>query len=106
MGTRKKKLYLKERIFFVLVTEKSIEEAKQGQKIDPDLVESIMKPSGLVTLVKKVLQKSLFKIHQFRPKITKIRAYTLQMSGKITDSANVASNSNPCPPPLRNIWPH
>ena len=44
----KKKLSLRKRHLFVTSIEKYVEDVKQGQKIDPDLVESIMKPSGLV----------------------------------------------------------
>ena len=40
----KRKLYLRKRHVFVI--EKYIEDAKQGQKLPPDLVESIMKGSG------------------------------------------------------------
>ena len=33
------------------------------------------------------------KMKQFEPEITKIRAHPFEMSGKITDSANVASET-------------
>ena len=53
--------------------EKYIEDAKQGQKVAPDLVESIMKGSGLV---KEELRQNLFKMTKFMSKITKIRVST------------------------------
>ena len=43
--TYKKKLYLRERHFFVM--EKYIEDAKQEEKDVPDLLESIMRPTCL-----------------------------------------------------------
>ena len=52
----KRKLYPRQRYFFV----KYIEDAKQGQKVAPDLVESIMKGSGLV---KEELRPILFKMN-------------------------------------------
>ena len=64
--------------------EKYIENVKQEEKDVPDLVESIMKGSGLV---KEELRRILCKMNQFRPEITKIRASTFWMSGKSTDSA-------------------
>ena len=42
----KKKLYRRKIHFFVI--EKSVEDVKQGQKVVPDLVESMMKVLGLV----------------------------------------------------------
>ena len=53
----------------------------------PDLLEAIIQPTDPV---KEELRQKLFKITQFRPEITKIRACTFQMSRKIPDSANVA----------------
>ena len=67
----KRKLYLRKIYFFVI--EKYIEDAKQGQKVAPDLVESIMKGSGLV---KEELRRISCKMIQFRTKITKIRVST------------------------------
>ena len=78
----------RKRHFFVI--EKYVEEVKQNQKDIPDLVESIMKGSGLV---KEEIRLNLFKLSQFRPQITKIRVCTFEMSRKITDSANVASEA-------------
>ena len=75
------KLTLRKRYVFVI--EKYIEDAKQEEKDVPDLVESIMKGSGLA---KEELRRILFKMDQFRPKIIKIRVCTFWMSGKITDS--------------------
>ena len=76
----KRQLYPRNIHFFVM--EKYIEEAKQGQKVALDLVESIMRPPGLV---KEELRRILVKISQFRPKITKSRACTFQMSRKTMD---------------------
>ena len=53
--------------------EKYIEDAKQEEKDVPDLLESIMKGSGLV---KEELRLILFKLSQFGPKITKIKVST------------------------------
>ena len=64
----KRKLYPTRRHFFVI--EKYVEDVKQDEKDVPDLLESIMRPPGLV---KEELQPILFKICQFRPKITKTR---------------------------------
>ena len=64
-----------------------IEDARQEQKDAPDLLEAILRPT---CLVKEELRPNLSKLIQFRPEITKIRVCTFQMSGKITDSANVA----------------
>ena len=76
------KLTLRKRHFFAI--EKYIEDAKQKEKDVPDLLASIMRPT---CLVKEELRPNLFKLSQFRPKITKIRACTFQMSGKIPDSS-------------------
>ena len=81
----KRKLTLRKSNFFVI--EKHVEDVKQDEKDVSDLLESIMKPSGLV---KEELLRILSQMNQFRPKITKIRVCTFQMSGKIPDSANVA----------------
>ena len=43
--------------------EKYVRDIIQGQKIVPDLVESIIKPSGLV---KKEIRRILIKMYQFR----------------------------------------
>ena len=53
----------------VFVIEKYIEDVKQEEKDVPDLVESIMRPTDPA---KEQSQLILFKINQFRPKITKI----------------------------------
>ena len=58
-------------IFFVI--DKYIEDAKQKEKDVPDLLESIMKGSGLV---KEELRRILCKMSQFGSKITKIRIVT------------------------------
>ena len=67
--------------------EKCFEDVRQDEKHVPDLLESIMRPPGPA---KEELRQKLSKIDQFESKITKIRVCTFQMSGKITDSANVA----------------
>ena len=64
----KRKLYLRKRHFFVM--EKYIEDARQEEKHVPDLLESIMRPTDPV---KEELRQKLFKMTQFRSKITKIR---------------------------------
>ena len=93
----KRKLYLRKRHFFVI--EKYIEDAKQKKKDVPDLLEAIMRPA---CFVKEELRQNLFKLIQFRPKITKIRVCTFQMSGKIPDS----SWTSPRAPLFPIIWPH
>ena len=77
----KKKLYPRKIVIFVI--EKSVEDVKQDEKSVPDLVELIMKPSGLV---KEELRRSSSQMDQFRPEITKIRVSTFWRSGKSTDS--------------------
>ena len=61
--THKNKLYRGKRHFFVI--EKYVEDVKQDEKHVPDLLESIMKGSGLV---KEELRPILFKLSQFGPK--------------------------------------
>ena len=78
--------------------EKYIEDVRQEEKHVPDLLEAIMKGSGLV---KEELRQILFKMCQFRPEITKIRVCTFQVSGKITDS----SRTSPRAPLFPIIWP-
>ena len=53
----KRKLYLRKRHVFVI--DKYVEDVKQGQKVAPDLLESMMKPSSLV---KEELRRMLFKM--------------------------------------------
>ena len=67
----KNKLTLRKRHF--LVIEKYVEDVKQNEKDVPDLLEPIMKGSGLV---KEELRPILFKLSQFRSKINKIRVST------------------------------
>ena len=64
-------MYLRKRYVFVI--EKYIEDVKQEERDVPDLVEAIVKGSGLV---KEELRAILFKMSQFRPEITKIRVST------------------------------
>ena len=75
---------MKKTLFLI---EKYIEDARQDEKHVPDLLEAIMKPKDLV---KEELRQKLSKIDQFGSKIKKIRVCTVQISGKIPDSANVA----------------
>ena len=70
--------------------EKYNEDARQDEKHVPDLLEAIMRPTDPV---KDELRQKLFKIDQFGSKIKKIRVCTFQMSGKIRDSTNVASEA-------------
>ena len=79
--THKKKFTLRK--IHVFLIEKYIEDVRQEKKDVPDLLEAIMKPSGLV---KEELRPILFKLRQFRAKITEIRVSTFWMSGKSTDS--------------------
>ena len=53
--------------------EKYIEDARQEEKDVPDLLEAIMRPT---CLAKEELRSILFKMDQFRPKITKIKVST------------------------------
>ena len=71
--------------FFLIET--CSEDARQDEKHVPDLLEAIIPPPDPV---KDELRQKLFKMVRFGSKITKIRVYTFQMSGKIPDSANVA----------------
>ena len=77
----KRKLYPRKRHFFVI--EKYCEDTKQEERDVPDLLEAIMRPTDPV---KEELRPILFKMNQFRHKITKIRLSTFQMSGKTPDS--------------------
>ena len=79
-GDTKNKLTLRKNVFFVI--EKHIEDVKQGQKIAPDLLESIMKPTGLV---KEVLRRISSKMIKFKPKVEEFEALTFRMSGKVMD---------------------
>ena len=69
MLTHKKHKTISSRHFFVI--EKYIEDARQGEKHDPDLLEAIIQPPGLV---KEELWQILFKMIQIRSKITKIKS--------------------------------
>ena len=71
---------LRKRHFFVI--EKYVEDVKQEEKDVPDLLESIMRATDPA---KEELCRILFKMGQFRPKITKIKVSTFWMSGKIPD---------------------
>ena len=53
--------------------EKYIEDARQDEKSNPDLLEAIMRPT---CLVKEELRQNLFKMNQFRSEITEIRVLT------------------------------
>ena len=71
LDTYKKKLTLRKIHFFVI--EKYVEDIKQKEKDVPDLLKSIMRPTDHV---KEELRPILFKLSQFRPKITKIKVST------------------------------
>ena len=71
LALTKRKLSLEKRYFFVI--EKYIEDVKQEEKDVPDLLELIMKGFGLV---KRELRQTLFKMSQFRHKITKTEVST------------------------------
>ena len=62
-GDTKNTLTLTKKQLFVI--EKYIEDAKQGQKLTPDLVESIMRPTDPA---KEDLRRNLYKRSQFSPK--------------------------------------
>ena len=64
-------LTLSKRHLFVI--EKYIEDLEQDEKNVPDLLESIMKPPGLVN---KKLQSMMFEIIQIRSKIQEFRVST------------------------------
>ena len=53
--------------------EKYVEDARQEEKDVPDLLEAIPRPTDPV---KDELQQKLFKMIQFRPKVTKIEVST------------------------------
>ena len=53
--------------------EKYFEDARQDEKHVPDLLEAIMRPTDPV---KEEFRQKLFKIDQFRPKISKIKVST------------------------------
>ena len=93
-GNTKRTLYLRKGHFFAV--EKYVEDVRQDGKSGPDLLEWIMRPPDPV---KEELRRILFKLMQLRPKITEIGVCTFEMSGKIPDSANVASEpAIPTPP--------
>ena len=66
----KNMLALSKTYFFVNDIEKYVEDVKQDEKHVPDLLEPIMRPT---CLLKDEIRPILFKIFQFRPKVTKIR---------------------------------
>ena len=70
--------------------EKYNEDLRQDEKHVPDLLEAIIQPTDPV---KDELRQKLSKMDQFESKTTKIRVCNFQMSGKIPDSANVASEA-------------
>ena len=66
-----RKLYPRKKHFFLI--EKYIEDARQDEKHVPDLLESIMRPPGLV---KEELRPISFKRSEIMSKIQKIRVST------------------------------
>ena len=83
--------------------ERHIEDVKQGPKIVPDLLESIMKPTNPV---KEQLRRKAMKMSQFRPKATKIRSYTFWMSRNITVLPEANTASEPSKFQANNGSPH
>ena len=73
----KKKLRPRNINFFVI--DKYIRDIKQCQKIGPDLLESIMKPSDPA---KEELRLILFKMSEFRSEIQEFGVSTFWMSSK------------------------
>ena len=69
----KKQVDPKKNTLFVTSIEKYVEDVKQEEKHVPDLLEPIMKASGLV---KEELRPILCKLNQFGSKITKIKVST------------------------------
>ena len=65
-GTQTQKEVVPKKHTLFIQVEKYFKDVNQDQKVAPDLLESIMKPSGLV---KEELRRILFKIVQFRSKI-------------------------------------
>ena len=90
---------ISKRHFFLMET--CFEDFRQDEKHVPDPLESIMRPTDPL---KEELRQKFSKLTNLGRKITKIRACTFQMSGKIRDSTNVASEA-PSSPPFRNTWP-
>ena len=95
--TKKHKTISKRLVFLM---EKCFEDVRQDEEHVPDLLESIMRPTDPV---KDEVRQKLFKMIQFGSKIKKIRVCTFQMSGKITDSTNVAFEAA-ISIPFCNIW--
>ena len=62
--TQKTENHIKKNVFLI---ETYFEDVRQEEKHVPDLLESIIRPPGLV---KEELRQKLFKMRQFRPEIT------------------------------------
>ena len=77
MYTHKKQKTISKRQAFLI--EKYIEDARQDEKHVPDLLEAIMKGSGLV---KEELRLILYKLSQFRSKSLKSGFALLRCPGK------------------------
>ena len=93
-GDTKRKLYLRKTHF--VVKEKYVEDVKQDEKSVPDVLESIMKPSGLV---KEELQRILFKNPNHKNE--GLHFSDVRKNPRF-DQCSRASNSEPLP----YIWPH
>ena len=78
--THKKEVDPKEKTH--LCYRKNIEDVKQDQKIVPDLLEAIMRPTDPV---KEESWRISMEMSQFRSEIQEFRVCTFQMSGKIPD---------------------
>ena len=98
-GDAKRKLYLRKTHFFVI--EKYIEDVKQEEKHVPDLLESIMRPPGLV---KEELRPISCKIIQIRSKIKEFRASTFWIPETRCFPAG-GQNQPAHQEVLSNIWP-
>ena len=79
---------ISKRHFFLM--EKCFEDVRQDEKHVLDLLEAIIRPTDPV---KEELRPISFKMTQLGSKIEKVRVCTFQMSGKIPDSTNVASEA-------------
>ena len=64
------------------IIDKLVRDVKQDQKINPDLVQSIIRPTRLA---KEELRMILMKIHHFRATIKEFRVCTVGFGKKMTD---------------------
>ena len=90
VSEHKNTLTLYKTYFFLIQVENYLEDVRQDEKHVPDLLESILRPTGPV---KEKSRQKLFKRIQCVSKIKKIRVCTFQMSGKIPDSTQAVISS-------------